>query len=255
MNHEDYDSKIDPCDPKYIRGIYNYCDRWCERCPFTAKCSVFDMEQEMEEQLAARNDARDDENAVFWKNLETVFAQTRVVIHHIPDDEPDPEMERLMEEEATRDEEMNRHPLSTGSFTYAKLADAWFEEHAPLIPDESDPNLTPTERSLADAASVIGWYQFQIYVKLRRALDRDDLEEELAADGIPRDSDGSAKVALIGMDRSIAAWARIGEHLPAHAGQAMTFMARLDKVRRLTEQEFPEARAFQRPGFDTDEHR
>ena len=22
-------------DPKYIPGIYNYCDRWCERCPFT----------------------------------------------------------------------------------------------------------------------------------------------------------------------------------------------------------------------------
>ena len=25
-------------DPKYIPGIYNYCDRWCERCPFTSQC-------------------------------------------------------------------------------------------------------------------------------------------------------------------------------------------------------------------------
>ena len=22
-------------NPKYISGIYNYCDRWCERCQFT----------------------------------------------------------------------------------------------------------------------------------------------------------------------------------------------------------------------------
>jgi hypothetical protein len=25
-------------DPKYIPGICNYCDRWCERCPFTSRC-------------------------------------------------------------------------------------------------------------------------------------------------------------------------------------------------------------------------
>jgi len=25
-------------DPKYVKGIYNYCDRWCERCPFTSRC-------------------------------------------------------------------------------------------------------------------------------------------------------------------------------------------------------------------------
>jgi hypothetical protein len=25
-------------DPKYIPCICNFCDRWCERCPFTAWC-------------------------------------------------------------------------------------------------------------------------------------------------------------------------------------------------------------------------
>src|SRR5262245_40608258 len=24
-----------------IECIYNYCDRWCERCPFTQRCSLF----------------------------------------------------------------------------------------------------------------------------------------------------------------------------------------------------------------------
>ena len=25
----------------FILGIYNYCDRWCECCRFTARCRVF----------------------------------------------------------------------------------------------------------------------------------------------------------------------------------------------------------------------
>ena len=29
-----------------IPGIYNYCDRWCERCRFTHNCSVAIMESE-----------------------------------------------------------------------------------------------------------------------------------------------------------------------------------------------------------------
>src|SRR5215468_4882498 len=33
---------VDECnDPRLIRGIHNYCHRWCERCLFTDRCSVF----------------------------------------------------------------------------------------------------------------------------------------------------------------------------------------------------------------------
>jgi len=32
-------------NPDFISGIYNYCDRWCERCVMTARCVVFAMEQ------------------------------------------------------------------------------------------------------------------------------------------------------------------------------------------------------------------
>ncbi len=24
-------------DDNYIEGVYNYCNRWCERCPFTGR--------------------------------------------------------------------------------------------------------------------------------------------------------------------------------------------------------------------------
>ena len=28
----------------YIEGIYNYCDRWCEKCRFTSNCYLFTTE-------------------------------------------------------------------------------------------------------------------------------------------------------------------------------------------------------------------
>ena len=32
--------------PDLVSGIYNYCDRWCERCPLTSRCLVYAAEQE-----------------------------------------------------------------------------------------------------------------------------------------------------------------------------------------------------------------
>lgn len=29
-----------------IEGIYNYCDRWCERCKYTDRCLSFQRERE-----------------------------------------------------------------------------------------------------------------------------------------------------------------------------------------------------------------
>ena len=32
----------------FIVGVYNFCDRWCERCPLTSRCRVFADVAEME---------------------------------------------------------------------------------------------------------------------------------------------------------------------------------------------------------------
>ncbi|HEY2573494.1 MAG TPA: hypothetical protein VGH65_05465 [Verrucomicrobiaceae bacterium] len=66
----------------------------------------------------------------------------------------------------------------------------------------------------------------------------------------PPDSDGSAKVALIGVDRCLAAWEVVRKLLPEHAAMALDFMLRLDRLRTKVETQFPNARNFIRPGFD-----
>ena len=67
---------------------------------------------------------------------------------------------------------------------------------------------------------------------------------------MPRDSDGSAKVALLGIDRSLVAWTRMRQHFPKRADNILDILVDLERLRRLTEKTFPNARAFKRPGFD-----
>ena len=35
---------MEPDDQGFIPSIHNYCDRWCERCPFTSRCRAYAME-------------------------------------------------------------------------------------------------------------------------------------------------------------------------------------------------------------------
>src|SRR5215216_7733942 len=63
-------------NPNLIPDIYNYCDRWCERCPLTSRCLVYATEQE-------DNDSpenRDIRNEAFWRKLSAILQETREMI-------------------------------------------------------------------------------------------------------------------------------------------------------------------------------
>src|SRR5580693_4929295 len=58
-------------DSKFIDGIFNYCDRWCERCYFTGRCRVFDQVGELTaEEL-------DITNKKSWESISSNFIETK----------------------------------------------------------------------------------------------------------------------------------------------------------------------------------
>ena len=247
-------------DPRFISGIYNYCDRWCERCPFSSRCLNYAMQ---EEEGDADPAARDIQNEAFWKHLLAIFRQTKEMILESANEQGidlDATDTEALEEEERRSKATEDHELAKASMHYAETVDEWFEANQGLFKDKaeqlssafrmglegSDPEADAA--SIQDAVEVIRWYQTFIHVKLRRALDQDRPDEAL--EGFPRDSDGSAKVALIAIGRSIAAWATLREHLAEHSDHILDTLVHLDRLRRRTEHFFPEARAFVRPGFD-----
>jgi len=256
-------------DPRFISGIYNYCDRWCERCEFTSRC-LNAAEQEEEEAEGRDPASRDMENQAFWERLHRTFQQTIEMIREdaaeegIDVDVSEEEMAAYMEHEERKRRKAESHPASRAAWRYVKMVDKWFEENKLLFEEEGRrlnrallmqlPGEDPEEEAalVQDAIEVIGWYQMQIHVKFMRALhgaERPDiLDDEVKP--FPRDSDGSAKVALLAIDRSIEAWGALRSLLPSGTDSILDLMVHLDRLRKRVERAFPEARAFVRPGFD-----
>ena len=249
-------------NPRFIPGISNYCDRWCERCAFTDRCMTFAMERE-----ANRQGGGQPMNAeTFWKLFDESLTLTQEMVADLAKEQGmtfDPaELAELSRQEKQRHDEAENHPLAKAAAAYGGMVDEWFAAGEQALRVREEEILAQAElggvegvkevvASLTDVVEVIRWYQHQIYMKLMRGLDADrDYETKSQS---PKDSDGSAKVALIAMDRSIAAWLRLKEFFPDKTDSILTLLVHLDRLRRATEKEFPEARAFVRPGFDTGE--
>ena len=242
-------------NPDLISGIYNYCDRWCERCPLTTRCLVYATEQVNHHESPQSQDIR---NEAFWRKLSSVLSETQQLItewaneagidlSHVPDENPTTRKRRR--------QLVDNHPLARAGKKYANAASDWFREFDQNIV-LSDQRATEAEREQAeqfeDAREVIQWYQYQIAVKIIRALScrSDGWEEDPDMADYPRDSDGSAKVALIGIDRSIAGWRLVQLALPERAHSIVPLILQLERLRQRVEKSFPEAREFIRPGFD-----
>ena len=253
-------------DPRLIPGIYNYCDRWCERCFFTARCLNYAMGREMGEE-DGDEELHDLENKKFWEHLHSVFELTKEMVEDMMEKEgielDAEEMEEFAEEERQREEEAHSHEIAQAAMQYGEMVDRWFETEGEVFKDKGEDLQSRAQMELegddpeaealaiADAVEVIRWYQYQLYVKLMRALEQDDWEdEETDGDPMQTDSNGSAKVALLAMDRSIGAWGELREYLPEQEESILETLVHLDRLRRKTEKTFPDARKFKRPGFD-----
>jgi len=249
-------------NPDFISGIYNYCDRWCERCPFTSRCMNFALSEEHFDDP----ETHDIKNKAFWQKLSEMFQLTREMLEETAADwgiDLDSlDLQAAQDELETRRQEAESHECARAAKAYAQMVKNWFDSAKDLFEQKEDELNTEARLELPDsdpageaamitnAAEVIRWYQHFIYAKVLRAIKGALEETDEPPDEYPKDSDGSAKVALIAMDRSIAAWGQMNKHFPEHESDILNILVHLDRLRRKTEKSFPDARAFVRPGFD-----
>jgi len=236
-------------DKRFIPGIYNYCDRWCERCPQTSHCLNFSL---LEEE-SSDPETRDIQNEAFWKKLSGIFGETLELLKETAK-EWGVDLETLdstddIEKIKAQDEAAENHLLCRAAKRYAEMAGDWFDEGETLFFETAVAAREGVD--LDEAFEVIRWYQYFIAAKIMRAVRGKIDEGEERGDEFPSDSDGSAKIALIAMDRSIAAWALI-RHYDTHGFEKVVdLIAFLDGLRQAAEKAFPSARSFVRPGFES----
>jgi hypothetical protein len=248
---------------KKIPGIYNYCDRWCERCSFGSRCAVYEGETRLSP------GEKDSKNKAFWKRLAINFSKAQGLLERaaaergIDLDEIVKENTDYEQKEQQKRIEIESHPLPKFSLRYLRLARKWMDAQPGMkeklesiqqqldLGGESFVEAKITTDAILDSLAVIQWYQTFIHVKFMSALmskavnnDIDDKEDT------QRDHDGSAKVGIIAIERSMQAWVKLFELFPDQEDHFLKILALLEKLKAMAVEEFPLALSFRRPGFD-----
>jgi hypothetical protein len=247
---------------EFIAGIYNYCDRWCERCTFTARCPNCAL---VEEEFADP-ESRDITNRLFWKKLAEALQVTVDLLKEAAErdgiDLDALENEELAEQARVMEEGARSHECCRAARVYGEMVDGWFDAARDVfggkedgfdlasLPERPDVDRAGEGPGLDDAVEVVRWYQHLIYAKIMRAVQGQREEIQEMDDECAKDSDGSAKVALTAIERSIAAWGEIRARCTLLRGEIFDLLVHLDRLGKMVEREFPEAREFVRPGFD-----
>ena len=246
---------------KNIPFIHNYCDRWCERCYFTASCAVFENDDDDTEEQ------KDINNKAFWNKIGDNFKKAMEMIvqgalkhgvdlRKIPKEEM-AEIERQMKETdrlLNEDSLINlckeyaneaRKIMGNETFWKQKAEEMILEEKMGTVPIEQ---LEDQLELIKECKAVITWYLFFIQVKFQRAVSGliEDYESE---NEIQTDYNGSAKIALIAVYRSQQAWMQLFPLMP-NEDCILPPLSLLSRIEKAGREKFPRANEFIRPGFD-----
>jgi len=228
----------------YIDFISAYCDRWCERCAFTARCSNFAVSSAL---------AMCDGN--FEAAIELAIGPPRVpggqpqqplherMAEALARFEPtEKELEEVGREMDARRARIEKLAVAEASHDYAIAAHRWLRQHRDAC--------GASDAGVHEALEVVAWDQVLIHVKIMRALDgRDECRDgDRNDDPMQSDWNGSAKVAAISIARSERAWRAVAAATGNEAAGVLA--ASLAALGQQMSVEFPHAMEFRRPGFD-----
>lgn len=225
-----------------IPGIHNYCDRWCERCAFVSRCTVGISEFETDDP------EHDLQNKEFWEHLSVIFQATFEMI-----------AESANEFGIDLTEAKNEYVKPVHHTTTAeKLAKEygfrlmdWIKINKELFDQKAENFAVINEQKVvtfSDALDVVNWYSLFITVKIHRATLKPYSFDDEETDNY--DKNGSAKIALLAVSRSLEAFSFLYSHLPELEDDILRFLADLTRIKKLLQKSFPGAMNFKRPGFD-----
>jgi hypothetical protein len=232
-----------PKQQNFISGIYNYCDRWCERCELTDRCRVF-----ADERASPIDDDSLDMDVVVQK-LTTIFAETKQMLIEKAE-------ELGIDPFAMSDEEFaeirEREKQFVDEDDLARLGEKYWRSAREILEADWLAVNSAADNIASDVIDVLNWYLFFIPVKIKSGLhgllDVDGYEDKAQLSDSQSDANGTIKVGLIAIERSILAWTYLLETDTTDSIQPMIEL--LNEMKCGLEKRFPLARDFVRPGFD-----
>ena len=250
-------------NPNLIPGVYNYCDRRCERCPFTERCFQYlETRREHSEDGARRGE--ESVGQAVARSLERSLDMLRIIGRRLGidligesaeagadvDGQQVPDLREILKEkekekEEEEEEEQEEDPLVLLARQYANTTWPILRALRPVLHIRG-------EAALVDALETLELHSSSISAKVFRAVSS-AADADFDASDLQNDANGSAKIAQLMVRESRRAWRELME-----PGQATEDGVPARLVRMLGELDaaigtrFPRAMDFLRPGFDTE---
>ncbi len=256
----------------HIPGIYNYCDRWCERCSFTSQCLLFTNESKITTHQLLNDGKMPDLNEVF-DMPEQEDEESGSPFYGFEDDDfelggdedDDPFMSDLPDfEDRQYEEERNQRDETVKQNILVKLSDEYFHgAHSLLEKLDKKYNLHSVIKDkekdefilrLTQGFEVVEWFHMFIFVKIRRALsgkwsyDKETDEEMKEIDAY--DMNGTAKIALIAIESSIKGLNILFDAADEFKIEITNLLVLAGKLLNEMDSTFTDCRSFVRPGLD-----
>ena len=197
------------------------------------------------------DEERDINNDAFWRRLAANFAEAQMMLQQTAK-EFGIDLNAISTEQYAEHRKRQKELLDQEDLK--KLANQYAKDSRQILEDKENWLIfsAPEQQIQAEMLSIIYWYQYFISAKSQRGLsgilDFDgNLDEEELTDS-QSDANGSIKIALIAIERSMMAWTQLLAN--ENSKQIRPLISLLEKIKQTAEKKFPIARDFVRPGFD-----
>lgn len=250
----------------FIPSIYSYCDRRCDKCPFTSRCAGFANDHGI-------HSAASPETPEFWdalrQNFQDALDQLNDLLQRmgaveddldLPDAEAQTESSYPLPEASDEKDDLEKEAEELSQKyrddvnDFFKNNEAYFESQGQETEDRLEMGLPIDLESLGfvrEAVDTIRWYQNFIGVKIARALSgREEMLSNDVENPQQSDANGSAKIAMISLQRSVDAWKQLSRFFPEKRLEITRVSITLEALRSMILRCFPDWNAFHRPGFD-----
>jgi len=254
---DDYDEE------RFIPGIYNYCDRWCERCRLTNRCFLYHRESKREAEHLAKGKDPHDWDIVLQDMFAESFQEAKKLLQKHAE-EQGIDLNAIDTESIPQPPDPSEHPLNVKAHRYTTAAHKFLDKLRNIINEEIEDintgNILPQLESannieeIKECFEVISWYHTLIAAKIDRALfskmEAEQEEDEELADYSQDDADGSAKIAYDGLVKSMDALTTVHEWNRSLHDDVMPLLMDVYGLINGIDREFPGHKEFKRPGFD-----
>lgn len=238
---------------RYIPGVYNYCDRLCERCKLKDRCLLY-----AEERKRIEEHKRKGENPYDWSvvlaDIKKSFKKTMELIKRL-------EIKEGIKFEFSRasssSPDPSSHPLYKLSQDYMKRAHLFLKGLRDRIKEYSESlqlcGQVPSDiREIISDYEAILWYHTLIPAKIRRALlskfEEDKVKGKGGHQSVMEDAAGSAKVAYYALIKTISSLQTIYEW--DKDDEAISLLAIAERICKMLDKEIPSHRFFKHPWFE-----